>query len=129
MAAPYRPYLPLHRHHGRQLFDHFSLRNIRPCLGNAMELIRSGKQDIMFAGGAEELEWTTACLRCHGRTVFRIHDAPETASRPMIGSAMALSSPAVVAWSCWKTGPCAPTNARVYAELAGYGATRTVWTC
>ncbi len=52
------------------------------CIGNAVEQIMLGKQDIVFAGGGEELDWTLACL-FDGMTALstKYNDAPETASR------------------------------------------------
>ena len=95
------------------------------CLGNAMELIRSGKQDIMFAGGAEELEWTTALpFDAMGALSSAFNDAPETASRPYDrfrdGFVIAGGGGMVV---LEELGHAHRRNARVYAELAGYGAT------
>jgi len=42
------------------------------CIGNASEQIMLGKQDIMFAGGGEELDWTLSCLLCNGGNVVEI---------------------------------------------------------
>ena len=52
------------------------------CIGNAAEQIMMGKQDIMFAGGGEELDWTLSCLfDAMGAMSSKYNDAPETASR------------------------------------------------
>jgi 3-oxoacyl-(acyl-carrier-protein) synthase len=43
------------------------------CIGNAAELIQWGKQDVMFAGGGEDLDWTMSLsVRRHGRDVVQI---------------------------------------------------------
>jgi 3-oxoacyl-[acyl-carrier-protein] synthase-1 len=47
---------------GRQLFDLVGLRDLGHCIGNAYELIQWGKQDMMFAGGHEDLDWTLSNL-------------------------------------------------------------------
>ncbi|WP_120634343.1 beta-ketoacyl-ACP synthase I [Ruegeria sp. EL01] len=52
------------------------------CMGNAAEQIMMGKQDIMFAGGGEELDWTLSCLfDAMGAMSSKYNDAPEKASR------------------------------------------------
>ena len=52
------------------------------CIGNAAEQIMMGKQDVMFAGGGEELDWTLSCLfDAMGAMSSKYNDAPETASR------------------------------------------------
>jgi 3-oxoacyl-[acyl-carrier-protein] synthase-1 len=52
------------------------------CIGAAAEQIMLGKQDVMFAGGAEELDWTLSCLfDAMGAMSSKYNDAPETASR------------------------------------------------
>lgn len=52
------------------------------CIGSAVEQIQWGKQDIMFAGGGEELEWTMSSLfDAMGAMSSKYNDAPETASR------------------------------------------------
>ncbi|MGB5246176.1 MAG: beta-ketoacyl synthase N-terminal-like domain-containing protein, partial [Woeseia sp.] len=53
------------------------------CIGAAMEQIQLGKQDIVFAGGGEEEDWTLASLfDAMGALSTKYNDAPETASRP-----------------------------------------------
>ena len=50
------------------------------CIGNGTELIQMGKQDIVFAGGGEELDWTLSCLfDAMGAMSSKYNDAPETA--------------------------------------------------
>ncbi|MEM8741381.1 MAG: beta-ketoacyl synthase N-terminal-like domain-containing protein, partial [Pseudomonadota bacterium] len=53
------------------------------CIGNGMEQIQLGKQDIVFAGGGEELDWTLSCLfDAMGAMSSKYNDSPQTASRP-----------------------------------------------
>ena len=53
------------------------------CIGNGVEQIQWGKQDIVFAGGGEELDWTLSCLfDAMGAMSSKYNDTPETASRP-----------------------------------------------
>jgi hypothetical protein len=64
------------------------------CIGNGCELIQFGKQDIVFAGGGEELHWTlTLMFDAMGALSSKYNEAPVTA----------LSSPAAVAWWYWKS--------------------------
>ena len=52
------------------------------CIGNGVELIQLGKQDIVFAGGGEELDWTLSCLfDAMGAMSSKYNDTPSTASR------------------------------------------------
>ena len=52
------------------------------CIGNAMEQIQMGKQDIVFAGGGEEEHWTLSCLfDAMGALSTKYNDTPEKASR------------------------------------------------
>ncbi|HGG63532.1 MAG TPA: beta-ketoacyl-ACP synthase I, partial [Rhodobacteraceae bacterium] len=52
------------------------------CIGNGVEQIQFGKQDIVFAGGGEELDWTLSCLfDAMGAMSSKYNDTPETASR------------------------------------------------
>ncbi|SMX30158.1 3-oxoacyl-[acyl-carrier-protein] synthase 1 [Pelagimonas phthalicica] len=52
------------------------------CIGNAAEQIMMGKQDVMFAGGGEELDWTLSCLfDAMGAMSSKYNDTPELASR------------------------------------------------
>src|SRR3546814_9221908 len=53
------------------------------CIGNAMEAIQLGKQDVMFAGGGEELHWTMSVLfDAMGALSSKYNATPERASRP-----------------------------------------------
>jgi len=57
------------------------------CIGNAAEQIMLGKQDIMFAGGGEELDWTLSCLfDAMGAMSSKYNDTPEKASRAFDGN-------------------------------------------
>jgi len=52
------------------------------CIGSAAEQIMMGKQDLMFAGGGEELDWTLSCLfDAMGAMSSKYNDTPERASR------------------------------------------------
>ena len=52
------------------------------CIGNSMELIQMGKQDVVFAGGSEEVHWAmTAMFDAMTALSSKYNDAPETASR------------------------------------------------
>ena len=52
------------------------------CIGNAAEMIQWGKQDVIFAGGCEELDWTLSVLfDAMGAMSSKYNDTPETASR------------------------------------------------
>ena len=52
------------------------------CIGNGLEQIQLGKQDIVFAGGGEELDWTLSCLfDAMGAMSSKYNDEPETAAR------------------------------------------------
>ena len=52
------------------------------CIGNAVEQIQLDKQDIVFAGGGEELDWTLSCLfDAMGAMSSKYNDTPERASR------------------------------------------------
>jgi 3-oxoacyl-[acyl-carrier-protein] synthase I len=73
------------------------------CIGNGTELIQMGKQDIVFAGGGEELDWTLSCLfDAMGAMSSKYNDTPETASAPMTPRATASSSPAAAGSWCWR---------------------------
>src|SRR5246500_4995244 len=53
------------------------------CIGNAYEIIQNGKQDMIFAGGCEELDWTLSVLfDAMGAMSSKYNDTPATASRP-----------------------------------------------
>ncbi len=95
------------------------------CIGNAAELIQSGKQDVMFAGGGEELHWTlTLLFDAMGALSSKYNDTPERASRAYDvdrdGFVIAGGGGVLV---LEEIEHARARGARVYAELAGYGAT------
>ena len=95
------------------------------CIGNAYELIQMGKQDMMFAGGAEELHWTQAVLfDGMGALSSKYNDTPETASRPYDatrdGFVIAGGGGIVV---LEELEHAKQRGAKIYAEIVGYGAT------
>jgi 3-oxoacyl-[acyl-carrier-protein] synthase-1 len=95
------------------------------CIGNGAELIQWGKQDIVFAGGGEELDWTLSCLfDAMGAMSSKYNDAPETASRAFDakrdGFVIAGGGGVVVLEELERAKA---RGARIYAEVTGYGAT------
>ncbi len=95
------------------------------CIGNAMELIQLGKQDIVFAGGGEEEHWTLSCLfDAMGALSTKYNDTPETASRPYDvsrdGFVIAGGAGMVV---LEELEHAKARGAKIYAEITGYGAT------
>jgi len=95
------------------------------CIGNAMEQIQLGKQDIVFAGGGEELHWSmTDLFDAMGALSSKYNDAPETASRPYDvtrdGFVIAGGGGCVVVE---ELEHAKARGAKIYAEITGYGAT------
>ena len=95
------------------------------CIGNGTELIQMGKQDIVFAGGGEELDWTLSCLfDAMGAMSSKYNDTPETASRPFDatrdGFVIAGGGGVVV---LEELEHARARGAKIYAEITGYGAT------
>ncbi len=95
------------------------------CIGNAMEQIQMGKQDIVFAGGGEEEHWTLSCLfDAMGALSTRYNDTPDKASRPYDqardGFVIAGGGGMLV---LEELEHARARGARIYAELVGYGAT------
>ncbi|MBA4490061.1 beta-ketoacyl-ACP synthase I [Paracoccus sp. S1E-3] len=95
------------------------------CIGNGVEQIQMGKQDIVFAGGGEELDWTLSCLfDAMGAMSSKYNDTPETASRPYDatrdGFVIAGGGGVVV---LEELEHALARGARIYAEVTGYGAT------
>jgi 3-oxoacyl-[acyl-carrier-protein] synthase-1 len=95
------------------------------CIGNAAELIQWGKQDIMFAGGGEELDWSLSVLfDAMGALSSRYNDTPERASRAYDknrdGFVIAGGGGVVVLEELERAKA---RGAKIYAELVGYGAT------
>lgn len=94
------------------------------CIGAAMEQIQLGKQDIVFAGGAEELHWgMTGMFDAMGALSTRYNDAPASASRPFDadrdGFVIAGGAGIVV---LERLEHAVKRGARIHAELVGYGA-------
>jgi 3-oxoacyl-[acyl-carrier-protein] synthase-1 len=95
------------------------------CIGNGSELIQMGKQDIVFAGGAEELHWSLSVLfDAMGALSSKYNDTPEKASRAYDanrdGFVIAGGSGVVVLEDMERAQA---RGAKIYAELVGYGAT------
>ena len=95
------------------------------CIGNAAELIQFGKQDVMFAGGHEDLDWTMSNLfDAMGAMSSKYNDAPASASRAYDvnrdGFVIAGGAGVVV---LEELEHAKARGAKIYAELAGYGAT------
>jgi 3-oxoacyl-[acyl-carrier-protein] synthase-1 len=95
------------------------------CIGNAGELIQLGKQDIVFAGGGEELDWTLSVLfDAMNAMSSDFNDQPEKASRAYDvardGFVIAGGAGVLV---LEELEHAKARDARIYAELAGYGAT------
>ncbi len=95
------------------------------CIGNAAELIQWGKQDIMFAGGCEELDWTLSNLfDAMGAMTSRFNARPEKASRAYDkdrdGFVIAGGAGVVV---LEELEHAKARGAKIYGEVAGYGAT------
>ena len=94
------------------------------CIGAAMEQIQFGKQDIVFAGGGEEEDWTLASLfDAMGALSTNFNDAPATASRPYDqnrdGFVIAAGAGMVVVE---ELEHARARGAKIYAEIVGYGA-------
>lgn len=95
------------------------------CIGNGVEQIQMGKQDIVFAGGGEELDWTLSCLfDAMGAMSSKYNDTPETASRAYDatrdGFVIAGGGGVVV---LEELSHALARGAKIYAEVTGYGAT------
>ena len=95
------------------------------CVGNGAELIQMGKQDVVFAGGGEELDWTLSCLfDAMGAMSSKYNDTPDTASRPYDatrdGFVIAGGGGVVV---LEELNHALARGAKIYAEVTGYGAT------
>ncbi|MGY4879105.1 beta-ketoacyl-ACP synthase I [Vreelandella aquamarina] len=95
------------------------------CIGNAMEQIQLGKQDVVFAGGGEEEHWTLTCLfDAMGALSTQYNEAPDKASRPYDqardGFVIAGGGGMLV---LEELEHAKARGAKIYAELVGYGAT------
>ncbi|MEC7765194.1 MAG: beta-ketoacyl-ACP synthase II [Pseudomonadota bacterium] len=95
------------------------------CIGNAAEQIMMGKQDVMFAGGAEELDWTLSCLfDAMGAMSSKFNDTPTKASRAFDkdrdGFVIAGGGGIVVLESL---DHALARGAKIYGEVTGFAAT------
>lgn len=95
------------------------------CIGHAWEQIQLGKQDIVFAGGGEELDWTMACeFDAMGALSTKYNDTPEKASRTYDanrdGFVISGGGGMVVVE---ELEHALARGAKIYAEIVGYGAT------
>lgn len=95
------------------------------CIGNAAEQIMMGKQDVMFAGGGEELDWTLSCLfDAMGAMSSKYNDTPQKASRAFDqdrdGFVIAGGGGIVVLESLEHA---LARGAKIYAEVTGFAAT------
>ena len=95
------------------------------CIGHAYEQIKFGVQDIIFAGGGEEIDWTLSCLfDAMGALSKKYNDTPRLASRPFDvdrdGFVIAGGAGVIV---LEEMGKAKARGAKIYAEIIGYGAT------
>ena len=95
------------------------------CIGNGVEQIQMNKQDIVFAGGGEELDWSLSCLfDAMGAMSSKYNDTPEKASRAFDanrdGFVIAGGGGVVV---LEELDHALARGAKIYAEVTGYGAT------
>jgi 3-oxoacyl-[acyl-carrier-protein] synthase-1 len=95
------------------------------CIGNATELIQMGKQDVIFAGGCEELDWTLSVLfDAMGAMSSGFNETPAKASRAFDrdrdGFVIAGGAAVLI---LEELEHAKARGARIYAEVAGYGAT------
>ena len=95
------------------------------CIGNAAEMIQWGKQDVVFAGGGEALEWSLSSLfDAMGAMSSKYNDTPASASRAYDknrdGFVIAGGSGVLVLEEMERAQK---RGAKIYAEIAGYGAT------
>jgi len=95
------------------------------CIGNGMELIQSGKQKIIFAGGGEEVHWAmSAMFDAMTALSSKYNETPETASRPYDKSRdgfVIAGGAGVIVLEEFEHAKA--RGAKIYAELTGYGAT------
>ncbi len=95
------------------------------CIGNGVEQIQMGKQDVIFAGGGEELDWTLSCLfDAMGAMSSKYNDTPQKASRAFDanrdGFVISGGGGVVVLEDL---DHALARGAKIYAEVTGYGAT------
>jgi 3-oxoacyl-[acyl-carrier-protein] synthase-1 len=95
------------------------------CIGNAAEQIMLGKQDVMFAGGGEELDWTLSCLfDAMGAMSSKYNDTPERASRAFDANRdgfVITGGGGIVVLE--DLDHALARGARIYAEVTGFAAT------
>jgi len=95
------------------------------CIGNGYEMIQWGKQDIVFAGGCEELDWSLSVLfDAMGAMSSKYNDTPSTASRPYDVSRdgfVIAGGAGVVVLEEYEHAKA--RGAKIYGEIIGYGAT------
>ena len=95
------------------------------CIGNAAEQIMLGKQDVMFAGGGEELDWTLSCLfDAMGAMSSKYNDTPERASRAFDANRDGFvigGGGGILVLEALEHAKA--RGAKIYAEVTGYGAT------
>ena len=95
------------------------------CIGNAAEQIMMGKQDVMFAGGGEELDWTLSCLfDAMGAMSSKYNETPEKASRAFDADRdgfVIAGGGAIVVLEDLEHAKA--RGAKIYAEVTGLGAT------
>jgi 3-oxoacyl-[acyl-carrier-protein] synthase-1 len=95
------------------------------CIGNAVELIQSGKQKIMFAGGSDELHWAmTAMFDAMTALSSKYNDTPDKASRPYDKTRdgfVIAGGGGVLVLEDYEHAKA--RGAKIYAEVTGYGAT------
>jgi 3-oxoacyl-[acyl-carrier-protein] synthase-1 len=95
------------------------------CIGNAVELIQSGKQKIMFAGGSDELHWAmTAMFDAMTALSSKYNDTPDKASRPYDKTRdgfVIAGGGGVLVLEDYEHAKA--RDAKIYAEVTGYGAT------
>jgi len=95
------------------------------CIGNAAEIIQWGKQDVIFAGGCEELDWTLSVLfDAMGAMSSKFNDTPEKASRAFDAERdgfVIAGGAGVLVLEVLEHAKA--RGAKIYGEVAGYGAT------
>lgn len=95
------------------------------CIGNAYELIQAGKQDIVFAGGGDEIHWSgTLLFDAMGALSAKFNDQPELASRPFDANRdgfIISGGGGILVME--ELEHARARGAKIYAEITGYGAT------
>jgi len=93
------------------------------CIGNAAEMIQWGKQDVMFAGGAEELDWSLSCLfDAMGAMSSKYNDTPAIASRAYDADRdgfIISGGGGILVLEEYEHAKA--RGAKIYAEIKGYG--------